>query len=132
MAADPTGDNDVVPTVVSARIYDPRMLGPVLERLVSAGAARADLTIEQMMSAVTAVDALVDAAARHASGAVSVALEIGPRRLRLTLPELDAGQAARIIRSTELPGVGDVLGRLTAGFEIVNGDEGESLTVHLA
>ena len=109
--------------VVEVSIRDPRCAAPVLERLVSAAAARAELPVDRVVNALTVVDALlhgVDAVV--ASEDREVRVSIGERSVGLCIEHLEAGQAEAIIAAAHLPGLGDVLSRTAA--RVVAEDDG--------
>lgn len=114
---------------VDVSISDPRLSSAVLERLVSAAAARAALPVDRVVNALTVVDALV-----HASDSVlgdkarDIRVTIGEGRLGLRVDSLVDGQAEAIRDAAQLPDVGDILER-TASTVTIEHDGTESALV---
>jgi len=100
------------PQIVDVTIDDPRLFGPVLERLVSAAAARAEMPVDRVINALTVVDQLVAATGSVLDGdARELAVEIGDRRLRLAIAGLEDGQAEAIHEAAVLGPMGNVFER---------------------
>jgi hypothetical protein len=121
-------------TEVRLAIAKEGLTGPVLERLVSAAAARADLTVDRMVNALTAVDALVGAADQVLDGSPvrNLALKILPGSLEIAIVGLRDGQAEQLRAATELPSVGDVLGHLASSVVVQHNDGESSLSILLS
>ena len=104
---------------VDVSIGDPRFSAAVLERLVSAAAARADLPIDRVVNAMTLVDALVYATdSVLGDGTREIRVTIGDGSLGLRIDSLVDGQAEAIRDAAQLPEVGDVLGRTASTVAI--------------
>ncbi|MGH2959336.1 MAG: hypothetical protein ACRDKE_07005 [Solirubrobacterales bacterium] len=119
--------------VVDVSIGDPRFVSAVLERLVSAAAARAELPVDRVINAMTVVDALV-----HASDSV---LGEGPRKLQLAIGEgslglrvdgLFDGQAEAIREAAHVPAVGDVFERTATAVSIEHDGTHSALVILLS
>lgn len=105
--------------IVDLSIGDPRIAGPVLERLVSAAATRAELPVDRVINALTVVDAVIHAT-DHVIGEQprEIVLEIGSGSLLLRVDQLVDGQAEAIRDAAAVPGVGDVFERTATSVEI--------------
>lgn len=108
------------------------LVGPVLERLVSASAARADLPVNRLFDALAAVDSLV-----HALDDVlgdeprTLGISIAPGTVKLSVEGLAAEQLGRVRDATVLPGLGDVLTRTATAVKIAESEAGAALTITL-
>jgi hypothetical protein len=117
---------------VDVSIGDPRFVPAVLERLVSAAAARAQLPIDRVVNAMTVVDAIV-----HATDAVlgenarEIRVTIGEGSLGLRVDHLVDGQAEALRDAARLPDVGDVFERTASKVEIENDGSHTSLVIVL-
>ena len=117
---------------VDVSIGDPRFSAAVLERLVSAAAARAELPIDRVVNAMTVVDAIV-----HATDSVlgenprEIRLTIGDGSLGLRVDSLVDGQAEAIRDAAQLPDVGDVLERTASSVEIEHDGPSSALVIVL-
>jgi hypothetical protein len=113
--------------LVELSIGDPRFASPVLERLISAAAARAGLPVDRVVDAMTTVDALV-----HATNSVlgeqsrEIHVRIGTGSLGLRVDHLLDGQAEAIRDAASMPDVGSIFDRTATVVEI------ESDGVHTA
>lgn len=105
--------------IVDLSLGDPRFAAPVLERLVSAAATRAELPVDRVVNALTVIDALV-----HATDSVigdqprEIVLEIGSGSLLLRVDQLVDGQAEAIREAAAVPGLGDVFARTATKVEV--------------
>lgn len=107
----------------------------VLGRIVALVAARTDFSIDRLSDAQIVSDAIAGAAGAHVTdGHVRVAIDEHSEGFDLLVGPLVAGGARRLIRDTELPGLGCLLERLTDGLEIeaVESGEAEILRARLA
>lgn len=106
--------------------------GAVVERLVSAAAARADLPVDRVMDALTVVDALVAASdAILLDGARSVELRVGEHSLEIILDGLTPGQADAVLAAADVPDLGNILSRTASAVEVVDSDSGSALVLAL-
>jgi hypothetical protein len=100
---------------------------PVLERLVGAMAARIDLPVDRLADTRLIAAALVTSAFRHSpDGVLCVELGVGERGLDLGVGPLPAGEAAKVVAESALPGIGVVLERLAHAWSVdalESGDE---------
>lgn len=105
---------------------------PVLERVVAALAARADLPLDRLADAQIVAASLAAGAARHAAdGALSLGLGANGDGVELALGPLPAGAGERVVADSRLPGVGSVVDRLVDRWwvEGEGGDETLLLTI---
>ena len=102
--------------------------GPVLERVVGAIAARADLPLDRLSDAQIVSSALVGTALRHsADGALCVELDTDGGVVDLAVGPLTRGSGARILADSSLPGVGPVLERLVDDWSVDTLDSGDEV-----
>jgi len=112
----------------------PERTSPVLGRVVSLVAARADFSIDRLSDAQIVSDAIAGAAASYLlDGTLSVAIDEHDRGFDLLVGPFMAGGAKRVVDDTELPGLGSLLERLTdtIAVEQTGVTEGERLRVRL-
>lgn len=104
---------------------------PVLERVVAALAARADLPLDRLADAQIVAVAVAAVAGRNCSdGELQVDLDALDRELRVTVGPLVRGGGDRVMTDSAVPGVGDVLERLVDAWSVeVNGDGRERLVL---
>jgi hypothetical protein len=112
----------------------PERTSPVLGRVVSLVAARADFSIDRLSDAQIVSDAIAGAAPAHlVDGTLSVAIDEHERGFDLLVGPFTSGGAQRLVDDTVLPGLGSLLERLTDTISIEQaGDaDGERLRVRL-
>lgn len=118
---------------VNVRIDDRSLAGPVLERLVSAAAVRADLPVDRVVDAMTIVDVVVAASGSSLSHDVtSWSVSHGPGTVHLALDGLESDQIDAVREAAVLPEIGDVLTQTAKSVEIVENETGSSLVVTIA
>lgn len=118
--------------IVDVSIGDPRFSAAVLERLVSAAAARAGLPVDRVVNALTLVDALVHAADSVLDDkAREVRVTIGDGSIGLRIDSLIDGQAEAIRAAAQLPDVGDILERTASTVAIENDGSSSALVIVL-
>lgn len=101
------------------RVRSGAVLERVLERVVAALAARADLPVDRVEEAQIVAGAIAGGARRHAvDGVVQVTMRVEPGRMDLAVGPLEAGSAERVVAESAVPGVGVVLERLTDGWRV--------------
>lgn len=104
---------------IMVRLRPPERTSPVLGRVVSLVAARADFSIDRLSDAQIVSDAIAGAAAAHlADGALSVAIAEHEQGFDLLVGPFAAGGAQRLVDETELPGLGSLLERLTDALAV--------------
>lgn len=102
--------------------------GPVLERVVGAIAARADLPLDRLSDAQIVSSALVGAALAHsADDALGVEFGTDGASLDMVVGPLNAGAGAQIVADIALPGVGPVLERLVDDWSVDTLDSGDEV-----
>jgi serine/threonine-protein kinase RsbW len=110
------------------RVRRPSLGEPVLERVVAALAARADLPIDRLADAQLVASALAVGASLHSpDGDLCVGLDVEGGSLGLTVGPLNRGAGERVIADSRLPGVGVVLDRLVDGWRVEDDDASETL-----
>lgn len=129
-AADPpTGDGIVLSLAAGDHA------GPVLGRVVSLVAARADFSIDRLSDAQIVSDAIAGAASAHMTGGMlRVGIEEHDGGFDLVVGPLVAGGGSSLVRDTQLPGLGGLLERLADRLEIEpspHAEDGEQLRASL-
>jgi serine/threonine-protein kinase RsbW len=112
----------------------PERSSPVLGRVVSLVAARADFSIDRLSDAQIVSDAIAGAAGAHLlDGTLSVAIAEHEGGFDLLLGPFPSGGAQRLVDDTELPGLGSLLERLsdTLAVEQTGDADGERLRIRL-
>ena len=109
------------------------LVGPVLRRVVGMLAARADLPLDRLDDAVLIADLIAARAPAHSvDDTINVALDPGPRSLRLPVAPLRQGGGQALIVDAAVPGVGNVIERLADELSVLADGETEFLHVLLA
>jgi len=119
---------------ITVELRPPARTSPVLGRVVSLVAARADFSIDRLSDAQIVSDAIAGAATAHlANGTLSVAIDEHERGFDLLVGPFTSGGAQRLVDDTELPGLGSLLERLTDTISVEQAGitEGERLRVRL-
>jgi serine/threonine-protein kinase RsbW len=134
LAVQPTADPAPALDGVALALQPPERTAPVLGRVVSLVAARADFSIDRLSDAQIVSDAIAGAAAAHVpDGTLGVAIAEHEGGFDLLVGPLAHGGAQRLVADTELPGLGSLLERLTDELAVEQtgaGDE-ERLRVRL-
>lgn len=134
LAIQPSADPAPACDGIMLRLRPPERTSPVLGRVVSLVAARADFSIDRLSDAQIVSDAIAGAAGAHVrDGTLSVAIDEHERGFDLLVGPLPAGGAQHLVDNTELPGLGSLLERLTdtLAIERTDGSDGERLRVRL-
>lgn len=106
------------------QLRPPERTAPVLARIVSLVAARADFSIDRLSDAQIASDAIAGAAGAHLhDGTLRIAIEEHEAGFDLLVGPLVTGGGQQLVRDTELPGLGSLLERLTDLLAVEQGDE---------
>jgi hypothetical protein len=101
------------------------LVGPVLCRVVSMVLARANCPMDRLDDAMLICDALSAHAPEHASdGSLSFALSAEDGSFELRLGELAEHAGEKVVRDSVLPGVGNVLERMTDELLVVSATDG--------
>jgi len=124
-----SNDGAASPALVELTVNDGELSAPVLERLVSAAATRADLSIDRIVNALAAVDALVDATDQiYANGDErKFSIVIAPGEIRLAVDGLQDAQLESLLGATRLPELGSVIERMASSVATEQNSEGTSL-----
>jgi serine/threonine-protein kinase RsbW len=134
LAIQPSSDPPPVFEEVVLELRPPARTSPVLGRVVSLVAARADFSIDRLSDAQIVSDAIAGAATPHLlDGTLSVAIDEHDRGFDLLVGPFATGGARRVVDDTELPGLGSLLERLTdtIAVEQTSEPDGERLRVRL-
>ena len=118
----------------SLRLAKGPLVGPVLCRVVSMVLARANCPMDRLDDAMLICDALSAHAPDHASdGHVSFALSAQSGGFELRVGELPEQAADELVRQAVLPGVGNVLERMTDSLRVERTADGrhEELVLEL-
>lgn len=108
------------------------LVGPVLRRVVGMLAARADLPLDRLDDAILVTDVIAARAPAHLLGAtVDVTLEPGERSLSLTIGPLRQGGAKSLVDDSAVPGVGNVIERLTDEIAVHGDSDAEYISLTL-
>jgi serine/threonine-protein kinase RsbW len=114
-------------------VAEPDVLGPVLARVVSALAARHEVTIDRLSDAVLLTDAIsADAPGGFVDRPVRVDLSDGDHGIDLRIGPMESGAGERLRRSLSIPEVGGSLEVLADELEVEQNGEGEYLVVKFA
>ena len=115
-------------SLVELTVSDGEFSAPVLERLISAAASRADLPIDRIVDALAAVDALVVATDRVFEAAENrqFSVEIEPGEVRLAVNGLQDGQAESLLGASHLPALGGILERMATSVATKVRPDGET------
>jgi serine/threonine-protein kinase RsbW len=130
----PSADPPTTPDGIMLRLCPPERTAPVLGRVISLVAARADFSIDRLSDAQIVSDAIAGSAGAHLQdGRLGVAIDEHDDGFDLVIGPLVAGGAQRLVSDTELPGLGCLLERLTDALAVENGEAGaERLRARLA
>jgi hypothetical protein len=108
------------------------LLTQVLDRLLGALAARADLSVDRLNDLAMVGDAVSAAAADNVvNGRLDVIATPTEGGLDLTFGPFAPGGAARVRRAGGLPGGGDLFEGVAAQVEVVQRDAAELLVLHI-
>jgi serine/threonine-protein kinase RsbW len=134
LAIQPSGGPSPPCEEITLLLRSPERTSPVLGRVVSLVAARADFSIDRLSDAQIVSDAIAGAAAAHVlDGTLSVAIDEHDHGFDLLVGPFASGGAQRVVDDTELPGLGSLLERLTdtLSVEPAESDDAEQLRVRL-
>jgi anti-sigma regulatory factor (Ser/Thr protein kinase) len=114
------------------RVGPPDVVGSVLGRVVSALAARHQITLDRLSDAMLLSDAISARAPEGFSdGHVSLSIDDRPEGVELRVGPMTDGGAQRLRESFDLPEVGS-LAKLADELRVESGKEGEFLVVRIA
>jgi hypothetical protein len=109
------------------------LLTHVLDRLLGALAARADLSVDRLNDLAMVGDAVSAAAGGSvAAGRLEVVATPADGGLELSFGPFTAGGTARVRRAGGLPGGGDVFAGIASAVEVVQDGQNERLTLRVA
>jgi hypothetical protein len=134
LAIQPSAEPAAAIEGIVLRLRPPGRTSPVLGRIVSLVAARADFSIDRLSDAQIVSDAIAGAAGAHiADDALGIAIDEHERGFDLLVGPFAPGGARRLVDETELPGLGSLLERLTDSLSVepVGTSEEERLRVRL-
>lgn len=125
-------DRAAAPGATAMRVGPPRIVGPVLSRVMSALAARNEITLDRLSDAMLLTDALADRAPDGFSdGHVELTIADRPQGVEMRIGPMVPGGAERLRRSLRLPEVGS-LEALADELRVDDGGDGEYLVVSIA
>jgi serine/threonine-protein kinase RsbW len=134
LAIQPSADAAPTADEIVLELRPPERTSPVLGRVVSLVAARADFSIDRLSDAQIVSDAIAGGAAAHLlDGTLGVAIDEHEHGFDLLVGPFAAGGAQRLVEDTELPGLGSLLERLTdtLAVEQAGVPDGERLRIRL-
>lgn len=133
MSPDSPAEQSSAAPPTSVSIASGPLVGPVLRRVVGMLAARADLPLDRLDDAILVADLIAARAPAHVrDGEIRVAFEPGERTLALIVGPLLKGGGQALVVDAEVPGIGNVLERLTDEYTILPDGDDEFLRVSLA
>jgi hypothetical protein len=108
------------------------LLAPVLDRLLAALAARADLSVDRLSDLSLVSDAVSASAAESvADGHLSVVATPADGALALSFGPFVHGGAARVRRAGGLPGGGDLFAQVAREVTVEEDGDAERLTLRI-
>ena len=123
-------DGDKIENYAALRVSVGPLTGPVVCRVVSMVAARADCPVDRLDDAMLLCDAIAAHAPGHVTnGHVGLTVAAGPAALELRVGPLASGGAKELIAEAEVPGVGNVLERVSDEMRVEQTDGGDDVLV---
>lgn len=122
------------PNQATVRIRNGPLVGAVLGRVVGIMAARAHCPIDRLDDAMLLTDAVAAHAPLHTANAhISVTVAADDDGLELRVARLRRDAAQQLIADAELPGVGNVFGRIADEVRAgpASDGDGDELTLRL-
>lgn len=116
---------------ITVSVVPPTLARTVLARLLSAIAAYAHFSTDQISDLQMVSDALVAHAPGSIDGPLNVGVNVEPRKLELKIGPLGLGSSRRLIGSSNLHGVGGILEKLSDRHAVAVADSYEVLTLGL-
>jgi len=114
------------------RVGPPELVGPVLARVLSALAARQEITVDRLSDAMLLSDAISAAAPQgFTDGHVELSIADREEGVELRVGPMTDGGAARLREGLDIPEVGS-LEALADELRVEEGEEGEFLVVAIA
>jgi hypothetical protein len=119
------GDRTPGPSTASLRLACGPLVGPVLCRVVSMVLARANCPMNRLDDAMLICDALGAHAPEHVQdGQLAFALSAEGGSFELRLGELPEHAGEQVVRASVVPGVGNVLERMTDELRVERAADG--------
>jgi hypothetical protein len=121
-----------LPDVARIEIDADHALGPVLSRVISMFAARADLTVDRVSDAVLLSDAISaagDSAFPDGTARIAVAEDAGA--FELMVGPLTAGGGRRLLDQMRFPQVNASFEALAEDVQVLEDDQGDTVVVRL-
>lgn len=120
------------PRGIVVRVSIGPLAGPVLSRVVSAVAARANLPVDRLQDAALVADAIAAHVAEHVvDGHLVVALDDQPGSIALRVGPLVRGGGRGLVNGAVLPEVGSLFERLADSVEQDDGGPEDFVTIRL-
>jgi serine/threonine-protein kinase RsbW len=114
------------------RVGPPELVGPVLSRVISALAARQEISVDRLSDAMLLSDAISARAPEgFADGHVSLSIADRPNGVVLRVGPMVSGAGKRVREGLDLPDVGS-LETLADELRVENGKDGEYLVVSIS
>lgn len=124
------GAPEPLPEEAEVQIEGPRVVAPVLERVIGALAARHPIGIDRLNDVLLLADAVSDGAPRaFEDGPYRFAVGDGDGGIDLRVGPLPAGSSERLRSGLALPAVGGTLETLADQVAVEQGEAGEYLVV---
>ena len=119
-------------TTTAISVAPTELARTVIPRLLCVLAARAHFSTDRISDSQLIGDALV----AHADGAITgdylrVAVNVEPRDLELRVGPLLAGRGERLVRDSDVEGLGPLLEKLADRHDVSRGDSHDTLTLQL-
>ena len=130
MSAPKVDGAESVENFAALRVAVGPLTGPVVCRVVSMVAARADCPVDRLDDAMLLCDAIAAHAPGHVTnGHVGLTVAAGPAALQLRVGPLTTGGAQEMIADAEVPGVGNVLERVSDELRVEQTGEGQDVLI---
>jgi serine/threonine-protein kinase RsbW len=109
------------------------LVGPIVSRVVSILAARADLSVDRLSDAVLIADAIADHAPDDfVEGRIQVSIEDRQGAIEVAIGPLQPGAAERVLGAMELPSIEGSLRGLADDVRVDRADTNERLILRIA
>jgi serine/threonine-protein kinase RsbW len=123
-------NDETLENYAALRVAVGPLAGPVVCRVVSMVAARADCPVDRLDDAMLLCDAIAAHAPAHVTDdRVSLTVGAGPEALELRIGPLEAGGGAAMIADADVPGVGNVLQRVSDELRVEQTSDGQDVLV---
>ena len=109
------------------------LVGPVLSRVISLFAVRADFSVDRLSDAVLLGDAVAAQAADHFSqGTANLVVDADDGTVTVRVGPLVAGAGERLIEGMRIPEIGASLERLADDVRVERDGEAEHLLIEIS